>query len=413
MINSLDLYDNPTSMEPLFPDDDKRILENLALSLIEKASKISGILNPITRSAIANLLKPMNSYYSNLIEGHDTHPIDIERALNNNYDDNKAKRNLQLEAFAHIKVYESIAIEMANEQNKIVPTSTEFLKEIHERFYTHLHPEFKKVKSREGKIKTIVPGKLRTVEVEVGKHIAPKADKLILFTTRFEEFYSPKIAMNNSKIRRVISIAASHHRFAWIHPFLDGNGRVARLYSDAFFMYENLDASGLWSISRGLARTKDEYKSKLANADLKQFGNYDGRGNLSNKYLVEFCKYFLETAIDQIDFMYNLFDVQNIIKRIEAFADLMLVKNIFRAEAKQILVDVFVKGKISKKDAERITNTTEKTLKKITDPLIDNGLLRAKKEGIAVFYYAKYPIKYSPMLFTSLYPKDKEIDMAL
>jgi hypothetical protein len=40
----------------------------------------------------------MNCYYSNLIEGHDTHPVDIERALKNDYSKDARKRDLQLEA---------------------------------------------------------------------------------------------------------------------------------------------------------------------------------------------------------------------------------------------------------------------------------------------------------------------------
>jgi Fic family protein len=46
----------------------------------------------------------MNCYYSNLIEGHDTHPVDIERALKNDYSQDRRKRDLQLEAKAHIAV---------------------------------------------------------------------------------------------------------------------------------------------------------------------------------------------------------------------------------------------------------------------------------------------------------------------
>lgn len=44
----------------------------------------------------------MNCYYSNLIEGHDTHPTDIERALKNDYSNDPRKRDLQLVAKAHI-----------------------------------------------------------------------------------------------------------------------------------------------------------------------------------------------------------------------------------------------------------------------------------------------------------------------
>lgn len=399
----------PDSMEPLYPEDPSGDLENLAVDLIKKSSILSGALNPTTSTAIANFLRPMNSYYSNLIEGHDTHPIDIENALRKDYSQDRAKRDLQLEALAHIAVHEKIYHEIKGKDSDVIPSSIKYIKQIHKTFYDHLPESFKKVTSEEGKIKDVIPGELRKTEVKVGRHIAPYSDSLELFTHRFEEFYSSK---NNAPLtERIIAIASSHHRLAWIHPFVDGNGRVIRLYSDACFMHEGLNSSGLWSISRGLARTNDLYKVKLANADLQRQGDYDGRGNLSNKMLIEFCKYFLETAIDQIEFMHKSINTENMIDRIKGFSDLMTAKNRLRPEAKFILVDVFLKGKISKADAMRITNTSDKTLKLTTDSLIDQGLLVSKKEGKSMMYYVSYPITFSPILFPGLYPTDKEVDM--
>jgi Fic family protein len=59
-------------------------------------------------ASLAGLVRAMNCYYSNLIEGHDTHPVDIERALRNDYSLDARKRDLQLEAKAHIAVQEWI-----------------------------------------------------------------------------------------------------------------------------------------------------------------------------------------------------------------------------------------------------------------------------------------------------------------
>ena len=376
----------PNTMEPLFPVDTSGELERLAIELISKAGKLSGVMNSDTRNAIAEFLRPMNSYYSNLIEGHDTHPIDIDRALKNEYSNDKAKRDLQLEALAHINIYKTISEEIKNGDNEIIPPSLNYLKSIHKRFYEHLPDSFKEVKSREGDIKNVVPGEFRDCEVEIGRHIAPYSEKLALFTNRFEEFYNPQSQTNKSKIRRIISIAASHHRLAWIHPFLDGNGRVVRLYSDTSFMYENLDAEGLWSISRGLARRNEEYKSFLAQADLPRYNDYDGRGNLSNKKLIQFCKFFLEVAIDQTDFMFKIIDTNNILSHIKGFTNLMVNKGELRPEAEFILCDLFVKGKISKADAMRITKTSDKTLKLTVDKLAKMELLSPKKEGITMMY---------------------------
>lgn len=398
-------------MEPLYPEDANGKLESLALELVEKAGRLSGAMNPITRSAIAHFLRPMNSYYSNLIEGHDTHPIDIAKALNNNYSEDKIKRDLQLEAKAHINVHETISAEFLGD-NPPIPSSENYLKYIHKEFYKHLPEEFKKSKSvDDDTYKIVVPGEFRTCEVKVGNHVAPHSESLSGYMNRFESFYNSTSNSNNSKIKRIISIAASHHRLAWIHPFLDGNGRVVRLYSDCCFMYEKIDASGLWSISRGLARTKDTYREKLANADLVRYNDYDGRGNLSNKMLVEFCIYFLTTAIDQVDYMYKMIDTESMIERIERFVELMVTKNKLKNNAKYILIDVFLKGKISRREAMRITNTSDKTLKALVDDLIEMGLIVSKMEGVVMMYYVNYSIKFSPLLFPGLYPSQKEIDM--
>jgi Fic family protein len=409
--NNLELYTAPSAMEPLFPDDSSGKLEGLAIELMEKAARLSGTMNPITRSAIADFLRPMNSYYSNLIEGHDTHPIDISKALKNDYSENKTKRDLQLEAHAHINLHKYISEEIKEVSHDVIPTSSLFLKELHRKFYEHLPEDFKKALSKEGNEQEVIPGEFRKAEVEVGRHIAPFSEKLPAFMERFEGFYDPLATSNRSKTKRIISIAASHHRLTWIHPFLDGNGRVVRLYSDAFFMFENLHSSGLWSISRGLARSNDTYKAMLANADMQRLNDHDGRGNLSNKLLVEFCEYFLKTAIDQIDFMYQVIDTENMLKRIEAFVDLMVLKGKMKPEAKYILTDVFLKGKISKSEAMRITHKSDKTLKLITDSLAEMDLLFQKKESISMMYYVKYPISFSPMLFPGLYPSGKEVDM--
>ena len=407
----MEFYKTPNAMEPLFPDGEIRLLEKLAIELIEKSNKLEGTMNPFTRKAVSDFLRPMNSYYSNLIEGHDTHPIDIAKALKNDYSSDKIKRDLQLEALAHIQLHKALTEEITSSESELIPTTSDFLKRLHFRFYEHLPEEFKLVKSIENIEKHVIPGEYRNDEVKVGRHIAPYSGSIELFMERFETFYNPKNIENSSKIKRIISIAASHHRLAWIHPFLDGNGRVVRLYSDACFLYEKLDAVGLWSISRGLARRNTDYKAKLANADLCRYNDYDGRGNLSNKMLVEFCVFFLETSIDQVNYMYEVLDIEHMLSRINGFVDLMVVRKKLRPEARYILEDLFLKGKITKTDVERITNLSEKTAKIITDSLEQLELVRKTKEGIHVTFHVNYPVNLSPFFFPGIYPSSAEAEM--
>lgn len=402
------LYRDLAAMEPLFPEGDITHLEGLAAILISKAKTLEGNLHPITRNAVVELLKPMNSYYSNLIEGHDTNPIDIENALNDNYSTNKEKRNLQIEAYAHIKTYEYVAdqILIANSP----PCGIDFIKKLHFEFYKNLPEEFLNAHSTDGVEQKVIPGEFRSAEVIVGRHVAPAHDCVTAFMEKFESKYSALFISKNNT-HRVISIAAAHHRLAWIHPFLDGNGRVVRLFSDACFMNEDLHADGLWSISRGLARTNSNYKQLLANADHHRINDYDGHGNLSNRYLIEFIEYFLSTAIDQLTYMNSVLELDVLYNRIEYFCELMITNKTFRTESKYILLDLFAKGKLSKVDAMRITTLSDKTLKLVVDKLVELQLLRIGKEGVMVYYYPKYPVAYSPYLFPGLFPASKEAEM--
>lgn len=88
----------------------------------------------------------------------------------------------------------------------------------------------------------IIPGKYRDGMVAVGRHIPPRPENLERFLERFDEAYD---ANKLSRLQRIISIAASHHRYVWIHPFFDGNGRVVRLMSYAAL--KKIDVGGeLW-----------------------------------------------------------------------------------------------------------------------------------------------------------------------
>jgi Fic family protein len=407
----MELYTSVSAMEPLVPEDRTGELVALAERLIREASALGAALHSDTRAAMAELVRPMNSYYSNLIEGHDTHPIDIERALKQDYSTDRRKRDLQMEAQAHIALHRSLHEGFGKGGHAIVPCSSDFLKRLHNDFYAELSEDFRRVKDADGKQRTVIPGAFRDCEVGVGRHIGPAHGAVPEFMARFEGVYDPRSASNRSLVRRVVNIAAAHHRLVWIHPFVDGNGRVVRLFSDACLIHEGLDASGLWSVSRGLARSRDTYQRMLSMADSGRQGDHDGRGNLSNTHLVEFCRYFLETAIDQIVFMHRSFDVDGMLGRLEAFVDRMVQRGRLRTEARFVLREAFLCGSVTKPDAERLMNLSDKTAKLVTDGLVAMNLLSPLKEGKVVRFYPRYPISISPWILPNLYPEGKEAEM--
>lgn len=86
------MYKNTSQMEPLLPAPE---LEDLALEIASRLAALGGQLHPVTQKAVAGLLRLINSYYSNLIEGHSAHPADIERAMRADYSSDPVKRDLQ------------------------------------------------------------------------------------------------------------------------------------------------------------------------------------------------------------------------------------------------------------------------------------------------------------------------------
>src|SRR5450759_4875500 len=91
-------------MEPMLPSEGCTEVEDRAVDLVAKANRLAGQLLLQFQSAVGDLVRSMNCYYSNLIEGHDTHPRDIDRALSDDFSSEPKKRDLQKEAVAHIHV---------------------------------------------------------------------------------------------------------------------------------------------------------------------------------------------------------------------------------------------------------------------------------------------------------------------
>lgn len=374
MIDKRTIY----SMEPMLPSKLDKELEDLAFKLISKSNILTNQLHQITLDSIGDLVRSMNCYYSNLIEGHNTHPVDIERALNGDYSQNIEKRNLQLEAFAHIEVQrlidnnllEDSCLGTVAESASII--SSDYLSLIHRHFYERLPKELQWVEDPKTKKKLKVnPGKLRQRDVQVGSHIACSADKLPMFISRFEEAYD----LNKlSKLQQLIAVGASHHRLLWIHPFLDGNGRVARLFSHAFLRNLGIGNS-LWSVSRGLARRATDYKRLLMEADALRKGDLDGRGSLSERALIDFCKFFLEISIDQIDFMAKLLNLNSLLERVSDHINLEIQKNHLPKGSYALLKEALITGSFERGQAAELTGYKERQARTVLSTLLNKGLL--------------------------------------
>lgn len=393
-------------MNPMMPKITPE-LERLAVALVMQAGELRGLLHTHARQAIGDIVRQMNSYYSNLIEGHRTLPHDIERALAGDFSDDPAKRVLQIEACAHIEVQQLITKRLRKESVNVL--SEEFIRWVHKEFYDRLPEELLIITDRSGKTHRVVPGEFREGEVYVGKHVAPAANALPHLLNYFSKQYNVE---KLQAIEKIVALAASHHRLLWIHPFLDGNGRVARLVTDAYLDRLGLSADGLWTPVRGLARFNDKYKKALTMADAPRQGDLDGRGNLSEKGLEEFCKFFLTICYDQVKFMSNRLGIGSLDKKIESYVRLRAAEGTLRPEASYILQDVIRRGSIARGDVERISGLKERTARTLLGQLLKEGLLVAEspKGNVRIGFPVRVREHFFPKLYHIPLPGEEDED---
>jgi Fic family protein len=378
------------------PAEGTEALENLAFDLAQEASELSGQLHPIVRLSVAELVRSMNCYYSNLIEGHNTHPRDIDRALSEDYSTDPRKRDLQLEARAHIEVQRLID---ARADFPKPPASRAFVEWTHREFCSRLPESLLTVENPDTHERLqVVPGELRQRGVAVGRHVPPPGDDLPAFMDRFEQAYA---TARLTKPRQAIAVAAAHHRLLWIHPFLDGNGRVTRLMSHAMLLDLGV-GSALWSISRGLARRSTEYKRLLMAADEPRKGDLDGRGALSQGALIDFCAFFLECCLDQVRYMRELLEPSELQRRIE-----MYVRDEEDAErlpkrSFALLREALLSGDLERGKVPRLIDVSERTARRVVSALVEKKLLVSESHKAPL--RLGFPIDVVERWFPRLYP---------
>jgi Fic family protein len=379
------------------PAERTAILENLAFDLAREASELSAQLHPVVRLSVADRVRSMNCYYSNLIEGHNTHPRDIDRALVADYSSDPHRRDLQLEARAHIEVQQMIDERV--EDMPRPPTSRAFIEWTHREFCTRSPESLLVVENPDTQERIpVIPGQLRARMVAVGRHIAPVAVDLPDFMRRFEEAYD---AIRLTKPRQVIAVAAAHHRFLWIHPFLDGNGRVARLMSHAMLLEIGI-GSALWSVSRGLARNSGEYKRLLMAADEPRQNDIDGRGALSHAALIDFCRFFLETCLDQVRYMRELLDPAELQRRMELYVRDEESAERLPRRSYAVLREALLSGELERGRIPQLIDTSERTARRVISALIGKRLLVSASHKAPL--RLGFPIDVVERWFPKLYP---------
>ena len=366
-------------------------LPDKALLLSTVSAKLAGRVAAVTQQTLIRHMAVINSYYSNLIEGHRTLPHQIRAAQQGEFSRDPAQRDLQRESLAHIHVQQWLI-----EQNPDVATlyQPKFIQAIHREFYQAVPPALHALKdTQDNVVDTVVPGQWRIRSVTVGQHHPPQAVDIPLLMAEFCEVYHPSKYAGD---RKVIAVMCAHHRFSWLHPFADGNGRVMRLFTDAALKAIGMESAGVWCLSRGLAR-----------ADQPRAGDLDGRGQLSQTALVEFCTFMLDTALDQVNYMSELLALDGMQVRITQYIQarndgrvpgLAPVKSV----AALLLYNAYIQGKLKRSRALELCGMPERSARRLLTQLKEEGLLSESSSRSDLHW--EIPDHAEPWYFPQLTP---------
>lgn len=378
---------------------DNKILRS-AEEIYIKSAKLVGTHNIHVINSLKDLLRITNSYYSNKIESEGTHPIDIDKAMKKDFSDDEKKRNLQILSLKHIETQKYIEENL----NKFSDNySSEVILDIHKNFYSKKGMEpFLNIKYRELEAK-MVPGEFRKMNVAVGKHEAPDFMLIDTMLTQFQLLY--KNSINLTKSEKLIYALCSHHRLVWIHPFLDGNGRISRLYLDFLLNAIGLEGYGLWNISRGLARADKEYKKCLSSADMITQGAMDGRGPLSKRGLEDFLVFMLEIAHDQIDFMSKYLKVDSLGEKIDKYVkfsqESMYDREPLPKGSELLFKQLLISGEVPRGKVKEIIDKKDRMASSLITKLLELDFIQSDtpRGNIRLKFNTHFASKIIPELF--------------
>jgi len=368
-------YTHPAQFEPLLPGAHRMapLLER-ASDLTRAAARLTLPAGQVPMQQLGELLRRMNSYYTNRLEGEHTRPSEIERALNDRYSGDADLARRQRLAVAHIATeLECEAFIDAMDDLETPVTSWLYAPEALQWIHAELFYVLEGTDAALQDGSRMERGAFRTRQVSVGRHEAPHFEALPAFLARWSHVYGNSRKGEAS----IVAAAAAHHRLAWIHPFPDGNGRVARLHSHLLLRAMGY-THGLWSPLRGFARTAERYRALLAAADEHRHGDLDGRGNLTERGLIGWIEYVLDVFIDQANFMAQQVDVRSMHERIAAALayESGVVKSGIRPEALAPLHYLFAaRAQLGRAEFKNMTGLGDRNATALVSALLERGFL--------------------------------------
>lgn len=383
-------------LEPLMPTFPAEILK-LAEEVPFQAGKLTGMIPPEMASRVGGLLRVTSSFYSNLIEGQFTEPVKLAPSA-----PKRSRKELSELAMTHIGAQEAFerALAVHGDTQWSAVFDPRFISRVHKRLFDGVTED--QLRIADGSL--LVPGQLRDEagkDVMVGDHAAPSCTAVTPMLTRMQQVYG-RFPDSRS---RLLATMAYHHRLAWVHPFVDGNGRTIRLITHLQLHKLGL-ASPLWSLSRGLARQQNEYYARLSNADKPRRGDLDGRGQLTQAGLFEFVGFMLETCLDQMRYTEQAMNVSSMKERLDIIFkwEPRVRQSGLKLESARALQILLSQGTVSRADFKVFTGLSDRVATDQLRILVELGLVESLTPK-ARDLYPGLPIWFAQLLFPDLHQR--------
>ncbi|MNO83664.1 Fic/DOC family protein [compost metagenome] len=369
----MSLITSKSWLDPILPDALPPSIIAFADALPRKTQFLAGRLPPETAARLRRLLQITNTYYSNLIEGQYTEPADMQKAQAAPVKDRKRLKSLAVDQMAVQALFERTL-----SQRGPFPWSAMFAPELISTAHDRLFRGASDAERTLSDGSVMQPGALRSItgqNVVVGNHDAPHASTVDGMLRHLQAGFGRQ----TDPRRQLVSSLAYHHRLAWVHPFADGNGRVARLITHLQLVQLGLEPT-LWSLSRGLARQHQDYYSALTMADRPREGDLDGRGQLSQRRYFEFIEFMLQVCHDQVDYMTAAVDPPKLRERvIRAFRfNEKLLQQGIRPESAPAIIALITQGSLPRNEIKTFTGLTPRPAIDELSRLIRVGLVESR-----------------------------------
>ncbi|MBB6482140.1 Fic family protein [Spirochaeta isovalerica] len=209
------------------------------------------------------------------------------------------------------------------------------------------------------------PTPMQVISGSMGKekihYLAPPTTSLQLEMSRFIEWWNNQ----NLQLDGMIRAAIAHFRFVTIHPFEDGNGRIARALTDRALAQDEKTGKRLYSLSSQIIKEKTAYYDILENS---QKGNGD---------ITDWLNWFLQMFSRSIDA--SLMTIESSIFKNTFYR---ILNDLIITERQKKVIDKLLapypeefKGGLTNKKYVSMTKISPETAKRDIKDLLDKGIL--------------------------------------